>query len=116
MNTVKTYKGVKFTKESRFFADGSERVNSQLRTQLKSYTTAGEIVENITVVSGVEYDDFQRIETPEEIMDNDELKTEIIDEVLEDAINCYGMDLLAIEVLGVKKELNRTALKNYLAV
>lgn len=116
MDTVKTYKGVKFTKESRFFADGSERVNSQLRTQLKSYTTAGEIVENITVASGVEYDDFQRIETPEEIMDNDELKTEIIDEVIENAINCYGMDLLAIELLGEKKELNRTALKSYLAV
>lgn len=116
METIKTYKGVKFTKESQFFGDGSERVNSQLRTQLKSYTTVGEIVENITVAVGVEYDDFQRIETPEEIMDNDELRTEIIGEILEDAINCYGMDLLAIEVLGEKKELNRKALKKYLTV
>jgi len=109
--TVINYNGVEFIKESRFSGDGSEMVTSTLSTKLTCHTTAGEITEMVVVSYGQEYDDFYRIETPAEVMED---APAIIQEITEDAINHYGMDLLAVELLGNKYTLNREAVKSYL--
>ena len=109
--TIINYNGVEFIKESSFFADGSERINTTLSTAVKSHTTAGVISEMVVVASGVEFDDFQRIETPQEVIEDASC---IINEIIEDAVNTYGMDLLAVEIFNDKYTLNRESLKNYL--